>query len=1352
MNNIFNSPKAFAVGLISAVAVYIPLTALGSGAGTLADQPLFTANTVKPNILFMVDDSGSMEFELSTVDPTPIDPTAAGTIQISAGSSSNVNRTYYLLHDANDNVNADSRIAPGFDEMRILGQNNSLNIAGLGGPYEGIWRARNSDFNNVYYDPTVVYEPWDGVDENGNPYTDAIADPSVSTRVLLDPYDANSSNVTGDYDLTATDNFTTFIVLNEGGFSGTFSINTSIYPATYWTWDSTGNESDSDGDGSPVDPGERGTKYVIQSGGTYPKASSRTDCAGTSCSYTEEIKNFGNWWQYHRRREYAMKSSMVEVFESANGVNIGMATINSNPNNSGAGEIQINDIDTPSHKSSLIDSLFKIHSQSGTPLNVAMRDSGRYFECTGGPFGSNNCPLDQTLGRCQSNFTVLLTDGAYSTSDEGAFSTPNNADSNNTSGNNTIFDGGPYSDSVSDTLADIGMYFYERDLHDDIPDNVPTQCGVDQNDAQHMVTYAVSFGLETTIDMPRDTSGRPLHPILNINGQGCGAATTVTMDDDWPSKTGTQLFTTQERVNELVHLAYNGRGDYFEASDADQLTVSLQSVLNNIDERTSGTSSGVAFNATTLGTDSTLYIAQFETGTWAGDLLALDIIDENDADTNNDGTLSTAEAANVGNIGSLEWSAANRLDNLNPTSRHIWSHDGSEADGTAGINFEWASLSQAQKNDFRTTPTGVIENENGTVANDPADDPARDRLDYVRGDRTNESQNGGALRNRDSRLGDIVNSGAVFIGIPSVGWPDTAPFPDTPGQRYSDFRIAQSEAVHETPNDTSSPVIGFSSKRTEVVYVGANDGMLHAFRAQDSAENSGDGGQELFAYIPSYLYSSEQNEGLHYLSDPGYSHRFSHDLTPAISDVYINGAWKTILVGGHGAGGRGFFALDITDPDSFDDTNPVMWEFRGEAGPNSSEPLGDANLGFTYSRPTIVLTNAIKGGNNRWAAVFGNGFKEDGDSSGNGNAHLFVVFLDPDLSDGWTLNDDYLRIDTGSNGGISPNGLSTPALVDLDNNGTADRAYAGDMAGDMWAFDLCNRNGTTGACQSSGWGVGLSGNALFTGPRVDDDGDNSTPLVPSQFITTRPQIIDNPRVATTDANDPNLIVLFGSGRYISEGDPQNTDTQSFYGVWDNGTGNRTQASLQAQEVVPITIANGANQRTITNRSVDYPSEFGWYIDLPVPGERSVSNSVVRSGVVFFSTIVPSSNPCEGGGSGFVMFVDAVDGSAFESSVFDFDGDGVVNTGDLVGANNDVGVGIEFTDGLPSAPGFLGDTIYVAGSKNDQSASGTGTPSPGSLSIDPNRVNPLSDVFVGRLSWGELQQESIPAPSSPPSSP
>ncbi len=315
--------------------------------------------------------------------------------------------------------------------------------------------------------------------------------------------------------------------------------------------------------------------------------------------------------------------------------------------------------------------------------------------------------------------------------------------------------------------------------------------------------------------------------------------------------------------------------------------------------------------------------------------------------------------------------------------------------------------------------------------------------------------------------------------------PVTAPFPPSAGSRYTDFK-----------NGPAKP-------RAGVVYAGSNGGMMHGFAETD--------GEEVLAYIPAELFSTSAGQGLHYLTDPNYGHKYYNDLTPTVSDIYADlgsgTQWQTVLVNGLRGGGRGIFALNVNDPASFSEANAaniMLWEFRDNH---------DADLGYTYSRPQIARTNA-----GTWVAIFGNGYNDNGD----GKAKLFILDIAGGADGSWA--GDVIKITTNSGDTGDRNGLATPALADLDGNGTVDRIYAGDLKGQMWAFDLSSTS-------SGSWGL-ASVDPLFT-----TKGDEP--------ITSKPTLAKHPTVSSDGTNAPNVMVFFGSGQYLVDSDKTNTDDNFF---------------------------------------------------------------------------------------------------------------------------------------------------------------------------------------------------------------
>ncbi|MCK5829675.1 MAG: hypothetical protein KAH20_05185, partial [Methylococcales bacterium] len=475
-------------------------------------------------------------------------------------------------------------------------------------------------------------------------------------------------------------------------------------------------------------------------------------------------------------------------------------------------------------------------------------------------------------------------------------------------------------DGYTATVADIAKEYYSRDLST-MPNNVLGST-FDPATYQHMVTYTVAFGLEGLL-VDTDNDGWP------------GTSPGLSESADWGDP-----FTADspEKIDDMWHAAFNSKGAFVSAESPQALSQALTDAFSSISDRL-GSGGSVAFNTTTLSGNSSAFLALFNSANneWSGDILSYEL------------DPTTGDVAATPN-----WSASDVLNaRANPNNtRKVFTYN--DVTGN-GVRFRWGRLSATQKADLRKNPDNTNSDNN----------KARKRLQYLRGSRVNEEGRGGTytFRERHNLLGDIIHSDPVFIGAPQLFWPSVSPFPATASNTYEDFKT------------------GATKNREPIVYVGANDGMLHGFKASD--------GEEVLAYIPNSVFSSTSaTRGLHYLTDPGYTHRYYTDMPLTVSDVYIDkgsgDAWRTVLIGGGRKGSRGIFALDITDPTQYIDDNAhaeslVLWEF---------DSLDDADLGFTFSKPTIAMMN-----NGKWAAIFGNGYN----STGNGKASLFIVFLEEGL-------------------------------------------------------------------------------------------------------------------------------------------------------------------------------------------------------------------------------------------------------------------------------------------------------------------------------------------------------------------
>ncbi len=933
-----------------------------------------------------------------------------------------------------------------------------------------------------------------------------------------------------------------------------------------------------------------------------------------------ELKqNFANWFTYHRSREYVVKYAISKSLQDVTGVKVGYATLN-NVNNVRILVDSMNIDPAVGNKQELFDNLFSTSSEGGTPLRSRLERTGNYFECVEtnifqNPAGTD-CPIlpASEYGMCQKNFTIMLTDGYYNNWD------PTDIANTDTDADGAgDYDGGFYADGIDGTLADIAMHYYERDLNTDLSNEVPTS-GLDDAPHQHMTTYTVAFGVTGDLD-PED------------------AQPTDSTFAGWPNNINSDA----RKIDDLWHTAFNGRGEFFSAQNPDDLINAIQSAVVSA-SKGSSSAAAVAFNTTSLDTGAMVYQAVFNPAdNWKGELIATAL--------NLDGTLADTPT----------WNAGDQLSNQSYSNRNIitYKKDSVTPGNSGGIPFKvLTDLSATQQADLNMGPSS-------------ADGEGQARLDYIRGDRSNESQNL-RFRDRTNVLGDVVHSNPVYVGKPQSKYTNIAPFPDSTGALYSEYK-----STYEN--------------RDGIIYIGSNDGMLHGF---DEAT-----GDEIFGYIPNIAFSDNNNEGLHYLTDPAYTHRYYVDLSPTISDVYINSEWRTLIIGGMRAGGRGIFALDITDPSDLlnaenNAADIVQWEFTSD---------DDPDFGYSMSKPTI--TPVHDGSSIRWAAIIGNGYN----SSGDGRAKLFIIYLDGGQDGEWTLGTDYLKIDTKAGSLVALNGLSSPAVVDTDGNKIADRVYAGDLLGNLWVFDI---SATNSSSWDSAYKQGQNPEPIFYAK--DADGN-------AQPITTQPIIALQKKVEHTNSNTPNTMVFFGTGQYIVAGDKTSTSSQTVYGIWDNGSNHEIlRASLLEQTL-------GTNstsvKRIMTDNTINYgttsSTHRGWFFDLPSDGERIVVNPKIRGDLLFYNTLIPGTQLCLPEGYGWLMVVKQSNGGRVDFAVFDVNNDGVIDSNDLILGESISGIKM---NGIPAGSNFLGDVMFTPDDTGQ---------------IDIRKFDAGIDGESGRFSWQEI---------------
>lgn len=789
---------------------------------------------------------------------------------------------------------------------------------------------------------------------------------------------------------------------------------------------------------------------------------------------------------------------------------------------------------------------------------------------------------------CQRNFGMLFTDGFSNApaAGDGIVTTNNDGD------DSSDFDEGqPYTDTVSATVADHVMSAYETTIRADLEQGkvaVPIACD--------------DVGHDPWLDCNRNphmnfyaitlgTRGRIFDPdVANVESAGFtyAATTPAGWAGAWPI-TWPSTFPARHphAVDDLWHAAINGRGQLLNARKSTDLADKLSAVLRSVSSQEgSAASASVSSGTVSAQIDNRTFTVSFDPKTWSGRLRAWEL--------QPDGELGEPVTATI---------------DPDPTARLIFTS--AQGDRTDGVPFLWGDIGAVRQ--ALLTPFAAS---------------GQDRLNYVRGDRSLEG--GGGLRSRtavpgSAPLGDIVGSAPVYVGTPPFRYRATFE-----ADAYSDFVAA---------NDTNA-------ERSRMVYVGSNDGMLHAFKTTDEVDGAM---TEAFSYIPSPVIRNLRN-----LASPAYSHRYFVDGTPSVQDAFFakggsgSPEWRTVLAGGLNRGGQGVYVLDITAPDDIDSNSDadelLHWEFTD---------ADDEDLGYTYSRPAVVRTH-----NGDWVVVFGNGYNNteaDGNQSATGNAVLYFV----DLATGDLIRKITLPAGTAQDptGAARPNGLATPAVVDIDGDDIVDYAYAGDLFGNMWKFNLTSNDENT-------WDVaikdGTTAAALPMFVARNAAGDY-------QPITTRPQVGRGPRGF-------GQVVLFGTGKFMEADDRvlATLDVQSFYGIFDRASNSTSdivaRADLQQQTIDEQNTAGELWWRVTSNTAVNLTTKRGWYMNLEYgtfDGEMQITDSVLRSGRIAFTTLIPDTDPCSYGGRSWFMLVDAINGTRLASSPIDVNNDRLFSEDDKV---------------------------------------------------------------------------------------
>lgn len=732
------------------------------------------------------------------------------------------------------------------------------------------------------------------------------------------------------------------------------------------------------------------------------------------------------------------------------------------------------------------------------------------------------------------------------------------------------------SGGTSNTLADVAEYYYITDLRTaalgnnlsaatgfvgtDVSTNNVPNTGLDAASWQHMTLFTLGLGARGSMVFSptymTDKSGdffSVANGVLANPSSGICSWQSAGSVCNWP----TPVSGTQTTIDDLWHAAVNGRGTYFSATNPAMLSMGLNNALNGVTARTGTSAAATTSNPNITSGDNFVFSSTFVTVDWYGELVRQQI------DLTTGATLPAIDWAAQAQLDAKPWStrtiygysatAANKLQLFNTTNygANVWFN----VPNISTLSQFCAAGPTCLTGTQQTAAAGV------------------NLVKFLIGDRSLEgfpTISGMMYRARKHVLGDIVNAEAVYVKSSVHSYAD-------PG--YSAFATA-------------------NNSRQGMVYAAGNDGMLHAFY---SANGTGiNGGDEAWAYIPTMIMP-----GLFHLADFNYSsaHQYFVDGTPVQGDVSIGGVWKTILVGGLNGGGRGYYALDVTDP-----ANPkALWEFT------------NTNLGLTYGNPEIA-----KLANGTWVVLIASGYNNV--SPGDGVGHLFVL----NAYTGALLQD----ISNGVGSTTTPSGLSRiiAQVVNPATDATILQVYGGDLLGNVWRFDV---NGNVGAP-----GVDAQLLATLKGP---------TGL--PQPITIKPQV---------GIISGSTVVFVGTGRYLGNPDLTNIEPQSFYGIKDplstgttpsvaiysnprtyapNTFVQQTQTTTTCPAGSPTSVClAGQIVRTSSSNPVSWTTNSGWYIDLPDSGERATTDPTLQLGTLGFTSNVPSVSSCTVSGYSYSYFL------------------------------------------------------------------------------------------------------------------
>ncbi|MGE0876247.1 MAG: pilus assembly protein [Burkholderiales bacterium] len=954
--------------------------------------------------------------------------------------------------------------------------------------------------------------------------------------------------------------------------------------------------------------------------GAGTKAPGRSDCAGAACTYSEEMTNYANWYAYYRSRLQAMKSAASRAFESlSTNYRVGYITINPGSTVLSSRYLKIDSF-TGSHRNAWYSKLFATNTSGSTPLREALARVGWIYAGQLNTGLTSGIPAadDPVIASCQQNFAILTTDGFWNGSAGQQLDGSSIGDQDNdiSTAPRPFYDGpNSSSQTATSTLSDVAFYYYVNDLRTGLTNDVPTTAK-DTASHQHMTTFTLGLGIDGRLKYRSDYETANSGDYFDIR-QG-------TLN--WPKPQSD----ADTAVDDLWHAAVNGRGKYFSAQDPSALASGLEEALTEVGSRVGAGAAAATSSLRPSAGDQLAFTAQYETVKWHGDLKARTI----DVDT---------ASSTFGQVATRDlWSAQALLDAKDWTTRNILTYDSTDTVGDllkkfcfdaagAGCTGNGSGLTAGEKaffnptllNHYTSFTTAQKDGANGGVT-------AEKIVNYLRGDRSNEGV-GTALnqlfRVREHVLGDIVNSQPVYVKRPPFDYSDS---------HYATFKAN-------------------NANRQAVVFSGANDGMLHAYQVDpdgnayfqtggfatvaegDDTFSAGtnDGGGESWAYVPGIVMPRLTPLA----NSSAFTHQYFVDGSPVVADVCTTvpcasaNDWRTILVSGLNGGGRGYFALDITNPVS----PKALWEFstlsttpcRTDAEINTGAFSDDCHLGYTYGSPIITKwKNTLSGNDGRWVVFVTSGYNNY--NPGDGRGYLYML----DAITGKILGRVTTGVGSGGTAGASytdadPSGLGKINIW-LDNglvNNSGEHVYGGDLKGNLWRFNVGGAPATFSATKIT----------------VAKDAANNV-----QPITVRPEL---------GFPKSKRVVFFGTGKYLGQPDTTDVTQQTIYGIKDDLSGtlvdSRGAGVVARSFAAEVTLPDGTVARSIASggTALDFssPTQFGFRIDLPTAGERVNVDLALQVGTLVVASNIPNTTgSCSAGGAGWENYINFETGESVQA--------------------------------------------------------------------------------------------------------